>query len=208
MEYLRREDNDMVKYEITYDKDELDILARTILYKCGKRIHHSYESDYPSATKYYENWNLKPVGEIEYWEETRTVYQVDYDEIKEPRLFTLINSLIKYQQTFLIDFLFNDERVKDEEDDDGLSRIAKLNEELIKLVSHEGFNDYDKAIDILSTIKEIDEQIKINNNINSCRLDENDYIPDIKKHIRIQEIARMDYDTYTSVLEFNKCRKK
>ena len=195
MEYLRREDNDMVKYEITYDKDELDILARTILYKCGKRIHHSYESDYPSATKYYENWNLKPVGEIEYWEETRTVYQVDYDEIKEPRLFTLINSLIKYQQTFLIDFLFNDEMVKEEEDDDGLSRIAKLNEELIKLVTHEGFNDYDKAIILL-------------NDINASRLNENDYIPDIKQYIHIREIGRMNYDIYNNALEFSKCRIK
>jgi hypothetical protein len=208
MEYLRREDNYMVKYEITYDEEELDSLAKTILYKCGKRVHHSYASDYPNAGKYYENLEMTPIGEQEYWEETRTVYQVEYDEIKVPRLTELIHSLINYDQTDIIDFLFDDERVKDEEPDDGLTRIAKLNESLITLVTHKGFTDYDKAIDILNTIKEIDQQIKKNNDINACRIDENDYIPDIKKLIHIKEIGRMDYETYNSVIEFKKCRKK
>ena len=107
MVYLRHEDDKMVKYDVEYDLEKLDVLRYEIINLCGKREYVSYETDYPNAQDHLlrENYREYPVGEKEYFEETRIVYRVEYNLIHEPILSILIRDFIQDNDPALLDYI-------------------------------------------------------------------------------------------------------
>ncbi len=108
MIYFRKNDEVIEKYQIDFDKEELEILKEKIIDNCSYIKHEKYESDYsPRFTdEIIKNFRCTPTGRVkEYFEETRRIDLYSYDEYKPPYLVKLINDLLKGNPT-AIDKIF------------------------------------------------------------------------------------------------------
>ena len=97
MIYFRKNDEVIEKYQVDFDKEEIEKLKKEIINNCSFIQHEEYESDYsPRFTdEIIRNFTYTPIEkEKEYFEETRDIYRYSYDEYKPPYLVKLINQLL------------------------------------------------------------------------------------------------------------------
>lgn len=145
MIYFEKNDKEIKKYEVQFDRKKVKEIREEIIDKCSLIEHKEYESDYaPYDYTYIKNF-AEPVavGEMEYDTEIRTVYLYSYDLIIPPQLVKLIDRLlngsesalddIKNYNTSTIDELGKQIKKKSEEFDrisneDIKERIKKLKE--------------------------------------------------------------------------------
>lgn len=109
MLYFRKNDEIIEKYQVNFDKNEIEKLKNGIINNCSFIKHEEYESDYsPRFTdKIIRNFKYTPTGkEKEYFEETRDIYRYSYDEYKPPYLVELINQLLN-DNSKVINEIFN-----------------------------------------------------------------------------------------------------
>lgn len=109
MFYFRKNNEVIEKYQVSFDKEEIEKLKKKIINNCSFIKHEEYESDYsPRFTdEIIRNFTYTPTGkEKEYFEETRDIYRYSYDEYKPPYLVELINQLSN-DNSKAIDKIFN-----------------------------------------------------------------------------------------------------
>ena len=109
MIYFRKNDEVIEKYQVDFDKEEIEKLKKEIINNCSFIQHEEYESDYsPRFTdEIIRNFTYTPTGkEKEYFEETRNIYHYSYDEYKPPYLVELINQLLN-DNSKVIDQILN-----------------------------------------------------------------------------------------------------
>ena len=97
MLYFRKNDEVIEKYQIDFNKEEVETLKEKIINNCSFIKHEEYESDHlPRFTgKIIKNYIYTYIGkEKNYFEETRDIYLYSYDEYKPPYLVELINQLL------------------------------------------------------------------------------------------------------------------
>lgn len=97
MFYFRKNGEVIEKYQVHFDKDEIEKLKKQIINNCSFIEHKVYVSDYePRFTnEIIRNFTCTPTGrKKEYFEETRELYQYSYDEYKPPYLVGLINQFL------------------------------------------------------------------------------------------------------------------
>lgn len=97
MLYFRKNDEVIEKYQIDFNKEEVETLKEKIINNCSFIKHEEYESDHlPRFTgKIIKNYIHTYTGkEKNYFEETRDIYLYSYDEYKPPYLVELINQLL------------------------------------------------------------------------------------------------------------------
>lgn len=132
MIYFRKNDEVIEKYQVDFDKEEIEKLKKEIINNCSFIQHEEYESDYsPRFTdEIIRNFTYTPTGkEREYFEETRDIYRYSYDEYKPPYLVKLINQLLNGNSKAIDEILNYDISTKSSIDD----RINLVNQEFSKI---------------------------------------------------------------------------
>lgn len=136
MIYFRKNDEVIEKYQISFDKEEIEKLKKEIINKCSFIKHEEFESEYsPKFTdKIIKNFRYTSTGvEKEYFEETRTIYHYSYDEYQPPYLVELINKLLNGDLKSIDEILNYDLSSEISIDD----KICSLNKELMEIDSED-----------------------------------------------------------------------
>ena len=198
MEYLKKENDYMIKYNVKYEKNYLWQIMRQIVKRCGLRVHKSVDTDYPKYDDlFYENYIRTPIGEKEYFEETRIIYHVEYDLIIEPILAKMIREFINNDDITLLHYIYESELYPLDCD---IDKKEKIEQQLVDIIS-ENEIDYNKLRNLLD-----DENIDIIKSVNATIESQEEYIDTLKKCIHLVPIAKVNYDEYDRVMKF--IRKK
>lgn len=132
MIYFRRNGEVIEKYQVDFDKEEIEKLKEEIINNCSFIEHEEYDSDYsPHFTdEIIRNYRSTRTGKVkEYFEETRGIYHYSYDIYKPPYLVKLINQLFDGNSKAIDEILNYDISPKSSIDD----RINIVNQEFIKM---------------------------------------------------------------------------
>ena len=98
MNYYKLKDNIVEKYKVSFNSKEVEKFKNKIINDCSEIVHENYTSDYYvcfSKDEIIRNYKETKVGQKEYFEETRTVYEYSYDRYVVPYLVKLLNKLLK-----------------------------------------------------------------------------------------------------------------
>ena len=115
MLYFRKNDEVIEKYQIDFNKEEVETLKEKIINNCSFIKHEEYESDHLPrfAGKIIKNYIHTYTGkEKNYFEETRDIYLYSYDEYKPPYLVKLINQLLNGNSEVIDEILNYDTSTK------------------------------------------------------------------------------------------------
>ena len=205
MEYLKREKDLIIKYDVNIEKEKLLKLRKTIIKKCGVRKHKIIETDYPRFDiLFYENYTKEKIGEKEYFEETRDVYREEFDLISEPKLAKLINLLVEKEDLSLLDYLYNGKELDYQVTDDDYKITRK---EIVNKINHQLSNstDYNVLKGLINELEVLDRTSKVGD----IKLEsQKDYIEETKQLIHLTKIDLIQYDEYERVMNFVKTLKK
>lgn len=174
MEYKEIIDDEIITYNVTYDKNKLETLALNISFKCGKIT--SKDIIDKKVTLNGLCFNLKMVK----INNEKDIYRITYDEIEEPLLSKLIRSFINEGDTKLLEFLKNpiqEEIISVDEE------IELLSLKLRKLLSTSNF----KVEDVNLLNNKIYDLYKVKEK-NKNRFNPLDYVDDVKKEINYEVI--------------------
>lgn len=152
MLYFRKNDEVIEKYQVSFDKEEIEKLKKKIINNCSFIKHEEYESEYsPRFTdEIIRNLTYTPTGkEKEYFEETRDIYRYSYDEYKSPYLVELINQLLNGNSKAIDKILNYDISTKSTIDD----RIDLANQEFNKIAPEDIIKKKEK-------LKELEDLLK------------------------------------------------
>ena len=109
MIYYKRNGEVIEKYQIDFDKEEIEKLKYQIINNCSYIKHEEFDSDYsPRFTnEIIRNFTYTDTGrDKEYFEKTRDIYHYSYDEYKPPQLVELIDKLLNGDSS-AIDKIYN-----------------------------------------------------------------------------------------------------
>lgn len=154
MFYYEESDNVLEKYQVFFDREEIEKLKLEIIDKCSFIIHKEYESDYSpiiSKNDIIKNFRSTNTGkQKEYFEETRDICAYSYDEYIPPYLVNLIDELLNGNSDAISKII-----------NYGNSIYTSTIDEKLSLLNQE-FNDINSE-DItkrISKLKEIEELLK------------------------------------------------
>lgn len=197
MFYFRKNDEVIEKYQVSFDKEEIEKLKKKIINNCSFIKHEEYESDYsPRFTdEIIRNFTYTPTGkEKEYFEETRDIYRYSYDEYKPPYLVELINQLLNGNSSAIDGILNYDISTKSTIDD----RIDLINQEFNKIAPEDITKKKEK-------LKELEDLLKAKElNMNQQSIDVYyDQLIGLIKFDLIGSLQISELDRIESFLEVN-----
>lgn len=191
MLYFRKNDEVIEKYQVSFDKEEIEKLKKKIINNCSFIKHEEYESDYsPRFTdEIIRNFTYTPTGkEKEYFEETRDIYRYSYDEYKPPYLVELINQLLNGNSKAIDKILNYDISTKSTIDD----RIDLANQEFNKIAPE----DITKKKEKLKELEDLLKAKELNKNQQSIDVYYNQLVGLIKfdliDSLPISELGRIE----------------
>lgn len=159
MLYFRKNDEVIEKYQVNFDKDEIEKLKNEIINNCSFIKHVEFASDYsPRFTnEIIRNFTYARTGkQKEYFEETRDIYLYSYDKYKPPYLVELINQLLNGNSKAIDEILNYDISPKSSIDD----RINLANQEFSKIAPE----DITKKKEKLKELEDLLKTKEINKN--------------------------------------------
>lgn len=197
MFYFRKNDEVIEKYQVSFDKEEIEKLKKKIINNCSFIKHEEYESDYsPRFTdEIIRNFTYTPTGkEKEYFEETRDIYRYSYDEYKPPYLVELINQLLNGNSKAIDKILNYDISTKSTIDD----RIDLANREFNKIAPE----DIIKKKEKLKELEDLLKAKKLNKNQQSIDIYYNQLIGLIKFDL-VDSLSKSELGRIESFLEID-----
>lgn len=199
MEYYKFEDKEIIKYNVKFDLMSLICLKSDIISRCGDLKHRSYDTDCPNSINknYIYNYKEDKIGTIDYFEESRDYFHVEYDEIIVPELAILIDDLIDGGLE-LIPYLLDERKFPESEISDNLKKELLDRETLLNELSSSKYKSYDEIIKLCKEIKEISGRIVGN----SGKERQTSFLPRVKKVVSLTEIDRLDIETYNKYNNF------
>lgn len=201
MLYFRKNDEVIEKYQIDFNKEEVETLKEKIINNCSFIKHEEYESDHlPRFTgKIIKNYIHTYTGkEKNYFEETRDIYLYSYDEYNPPYLVELINQLLNGNSKAIDEILNYDISTKSTID----YRIDLVNKEFNKIDT----KDISKKKEKLKELEELLKEKELNKGQQSIESYYNQLIELIKFNL-IDSLPISELDRIESFLEidlFNK----
>ena len=124
--------NDVVeKYQVSFNKEEIEKLKKEIIRNCSNIVHREYYNE--SMPHFIDkslifNFHSIYIGEKEYFEETKDIYLFTFDEYEVPYLVKLIARLLKEDSSVLEEILNYKEEEKVAIDE----KINFVNQEYLK----------------------------------------------------------------------------
>lgn len=200
--FIHHLEDKVIEYEVSYDPNDLEYLKKEIIYQCGYREHQTYTTVFPPNEFDIKTENLKKekVGIQEGFEGDRTIYRVEYDLIKVPKIAEMIENLLERGSRELFNFLLTNEKLEDYKDA-VLKEEQKLIEQLynMKLSNKSSIGEAKK---ICERILEIENNQELNKSLNLKS--QNDYIPILKEKITFNKISEIGLKTYKQVKQLVK----
>ncbi len=102
-------DNEVVeKYQVNYNKEEIEKLRENIIHNCSHIVHREYYNHYPphfTDKSLIFNFKSMFAFEKEYFEETKDIYLYTFDEYEPPSLIKLVDRLLKEDATVIDEIL-------------------------------------------------------------------------------------------------------
>lgn len=203
MYYIEETDNEVIKYEVTINSERLLALKEEKIENCSEISHHCYESDYELTHYYLQNHDIRDYHFTEtgkkkdYFEETRDIYKIEYDEYDHPLIVDYIDILIN-GDTSVIPSLKNYSsfshplgKARESENAVKSTLIYYLNKPLEEIE----IESLTQSIHTLSCLKE-----DIIKNINQKSVSV--YYDDVMKCITLIEVDRINKDAIKRVEEF------
>ena len=197
--YVKEKDN-IVKYEVLFDKEELERLKYEVIEKCSIIEHMDYE-DTSSPKMYgildylkYRNYSEKKIGVIEYndfYSMPETLYRFTYDKYHFPYLIELIDKIISGDVKILED-IFNINIKKE------LIPLDKRIEEVNNKINKTNNNSTYKKIELLKELSDLLKQKELNKNQEN--LDK--YYNKVRNLITFKKVDTLDYSLLEKVLVF------
>ncbi len=195
IEFTRKENDKIIKYELSFDSEKLKKLRNEIKNKIILTEHRSYTTEHLTKKDTYLNFKSKVISEYEDREypETHCIYEVEYDEIVyTSKLVYLIDDLIENNDSLIIDYLEGDKHLND------LSKIKEqikdLHNKLTKLIDSKKYIESKKVLDKLISLSDLKKFYE----------EECNYLFLIKDLMEIEEIDSIDNSIYEHVLTFKK----
>lgn len=208
MLYFRKNDEVIEKYQIDFNKEEVETLKEKIINNCSFIKHEEYESDQlPRFTgKIIKNYIHTYTGkEKNYFEETRDIYLYSYDEYKPPYLVKLINQLLNGNSKVIDEILNYDTSTKSTID----YRIDLANKEFNKIDP----KDISKKKEKLKELEELLKEKELNKGQQSVESYYNQLIELIKFNLidslpiselgRIESFLEIDLFSKIKISNFN-----
>ncbi len=209
MYYIEETDDELIKYEVEINEENLIELREKIINNCSNIIHHRYqyesELDFnmPKGI-YFKNYHSRKVEEPKDYFET---YVIEYDEYIPTPLVNYIDyllngdaqviSLLKYYSLSCNPILL----VKHQEVELKATLRRCLTEplETIEIQAlKESINSLEALKQRINSLAALKENIEVNKN----RVSESIYYDDVMKCITLTEVDRIDKDTIRRVEEF------
>ena len=191
MFYFKVDSEVALKYEVKFNKFEIEKLREDIIRNCSIIIHREYYNTFsPHFTdkSLVFNFKSKLIGEKEYFEETKDIYLYTFDEYKPPYLIKLIDRLLK-EDASIIDELLN-YKVENE---------VSFDEE-INLVNQEYLNA-DNIFEREQRIKEL-ENLLNQKNLNKNQQSTDSYYQKLLSLIKFALIDTLSLDYIQRVEDF------
>lgn len=151
--------------------------------------HRCYKSDYGPGNISFDhigNYSYEKVGTQDYFEETRNVYQYEYDEYSDTLLVTLIDRLLKGDMSAISEIKDPKEEKKKEYDQG--KELQKRLEKLISLDAKD-INTWQ-----LEKVKKELEAYQIDERLNRDRESDLKYYSQVLSCIEMKEVRRMKLD--------------
>lgn len=199
MIYFIKNNNVIEKYQVDFDKKEIEKLRDKIIDNCSYIEHKEYYCDHvPRCTnKIVKNYKFEFTNDfVEYFEERREAVFVSYDEYNAPELVNLINRLLEGEPRVLQQ-IFNYDISDNIPIDD---KIVSINKEFSEI----DIKDIEKKKRKLHELEELLKIQELNKNQQGIEPYYNQLIELIKikliDSISVSELERMEsfLETYLS----------
>ena len=197
MFYYKLVDGKLFKYNVLFNKDKIEKLKDEIIDNCSFIKHVELDSDYGpyfSDYRYVRNYRYYDTGkDMEYFEETRSIYHYSYDLLEPTKLVNLINALLNGNSE-AIDEIMNYRIYKTSKID---RDIKAKNKEFANLLAS---NNIKKKKEVL---KELEELIKLKD-LNKNQVSEEEYYKQLLNLIKFDLVDKVNLgDVYRMERFFN-----
>lgn len=199
MIYFEETDNELIKYEVEINEENLIELREKIINNCSNIIHHRYqyesELDFnmPKGI-YFKNYHSRKIEEPKDYFET---YVIEYDEYMPTPLVNYIDYLLNgYAQIISL--------LKDYSLSCNPILLVKQREIELKATLRRCLTEPLEKIEIQALKESINslEALKEERELNKNQVNDKIYYDDVMKCITLTEVDRMDKDTIRRVEEF------
>lgn len=201
MYYYKKENEEIVKYQIILDEKKLKELRSEIIERCSLIIHKNYKTTNTPNEFDYEhirNYKEKKVGVIEYNDfycTTEDEYLVDYDYYEHPKLVSQIEELLS-GNTKIINELKNPniDRINEEE------VLLKEQQKIIKKLNN--CKDISKQIELLTENQEKLLEYKKQKELNKKQIPVEPYYKKVLDCITIKKVNSISMDLVNEYINF------
>ncbi|HIR59692.1 MAG TPA: hypothetical protein IAB38_06540 [Candidatus Onthousia excrementipullorum] len=199
MYYIEETDDELIKYEVEINEENLIELREKIINNCSNIIHHRYqyesELDFnmPKGI-YFKNYHSRKIEEPKDYFET---YVIEYDEYMPTPLVNYIDYLLNgYAQIISL--------LKDYSLSCNPILLVKQREIELKATLRRCLTEPLEKIEIQALKESINslEALKEERELNKNQVNDKIYYDDVMKCITLTEVDRMDKDTIRRVEEF------
>ncbi len=187
MIYIEEENQELVKYQVTFDKEALKRLQFQILYACAPIMPRSYTASYSLNTAYdrrVRNFKQEFVGYGKNMMEK--LYHYEYEEYVEPRLCLLIDSLLNGE----LDAIYELKHPMVEKK----QTFFKSQHLDLDAMSIRELKKWQKDLELYQKYQEL----------NQNREDEFSYYPLVLQEIHFEEIERISNETWRAYQNLKK----
>lgn len=203
MYYIEEIDNEVIKYEVKLDTEQLKYLRKEIVDNLSVIKHKDYETDGVPFSSFFtdndvRNYEATRTGKYkEYFEEDRPIYRLKYDIYQHPKLANYIDMILEGNIKGLIKLLAHkDSYLKEEEkyretlDDLNI----EFEQELIK--SSRNIDNINKLSRKIKKLRNKEYKARKNRKI------EMSYYNEVMNCLTLTEVDRIDKDTIRKVEKF------
>ena len=196
MYYFQKQDEEIIKYEIIYDKTLLSKYYNELIEKCSRISNHEITTEDFNYIPMDDNTIVRNkkcelIDSKSFLGRKKDIYKVRYQEYHKPRLCNIIELILKDDLNG-INQLYN--YIPSTINDYYNIEIEKLSYK-INMISN---IEYERKMSSLEEMKKLVEEAKLNEN----RKEEKTYIPLIKDAVSFKEVDRIDVSTYERIMLF------
>ncbi len=207
MHCLVKDDESIKKYDVIYDEESIEKLKCEIIQRCSTITHVSENTtclpDYYDIY-HFRNYQQKKVGQTnpnDFYSSPETIYHLEYDYYKFPKLVSLIDRLLKQDES-VVNEIMNLDVTSFKNNENNIKDIIKEMQALIpKLEKSSKKNCYlilEKLSDMESAIKEA----LLNKELNRLQVPETEYYIKLKSLIRLMLVDSINIEDVDKVNKF------
>lgn len=196
MNYIKQTEDAFIKYEVSFDEQELRALKLKIVYACGEIKHFSYESarcKHNLSSYYLKNFSEDFVRVQEYndfYSSPEDIYRYTYDLYNDTPLSRLIEQLLGGDTSVIA--LLENPQVAENESSPQANLCAKEEELRTKINELLTTNTTDISTWQLEKLKNQLDEFQTNHKLNQDRKSDSSYYEAVLGLITMEEISRID----------------